>query len=217
MIFKRTSIQLMRMIMLMLSFGFTVVLYYELTRGYSFDAYHEMEEARINSDVSIHRFSAEMKPLGNYNVILERPLFSEERRPNIHISGSLSGSKQNDVNSGNINDYQLTAVIITENKRIAFIKPNEDKLIKVKIGEEIDGWILVKVEPHEVSLSRGSETRVLELQVIKSPNHDVTTVQREKILPDHNLSSNGSIKTITVNEADVPNPVQETLGDNNRN
>lgn len=216
---NRTSTRLLQITMLVLCLVCTVTLFYELNRDYSLFGYPYINGKTVNTSVADYTAKADITPLGHYNIILDRPLFSEDRRAHIYGAGTVSKSAMGnpDVNSGNLDDYLLTAVIITENNRMALLKPKSGKPLKVGVGETIFGWTLTNVEPHEISLNRGSETRTLELQIIKSPNQGIHALSKERQASDRKLSEDGSIEPIHVNESNVPGPIPASPGDVSRN
>lgn len=114
-----------------------------------------------------------VKPLNEYDQIVERPLFMQDRRPYAPeqvVEASQSNSRNKPVARTAQNDYMLSAVIITGNKRIALLQSNRNnKLQKLNQGDELDGWTLTDVQPAQVSLTKGTEVMQLELVIKGSP------------------------------------------------
>lgn len=80
-------------------------------------------------------------------VILERPVFSQTRRP----SGGIAGGQTTSA------DFTLSGVVISATQRSALIQPNSGGVIhRLKEGEEIDGWMLVEIALDRIIVRRGT-------------------------------------------------------------
>ena len=114
-----------------------------------------------------------VKPLNEYDQIVERPLFMQDRRPYAEeqvVDATQRNSRNKPVTGSAQDEYMLTAVIITSNKRIALLRSNKNnKLQKLNQGDELDGWTLTDVQPAQVSLTKGPLIRQLELMIKGSP------------------------------------------------
>ena len=65
-----------------------------------------------------------------------------------------------------LNEYFLSAIIITNNKRIALLKSKRNKrLQKLNEGDELNGWTLTDIQPAQVSLLKGTEIKLMDLEV----------------------------------------------------
>jgi type II secretory pathway component PulC len=86
-------------------------------------------------------------------VILERPLFSQTRRP--------SGVASDDARAGSI-DFTLAGVVISGSERSALIRPGNAKIVQqLKQGETIAGWTLVEITADRVVVRRDAiETEI---------------------------------------------------------
>jgi type II secretory pathway component PulC len=109
----------------------------------------------------------------DFNTIIERPLFSVTRRPVENNNGlnasSITPEIVNTRNTSN-EEFLLSGIMITENEKFAFVLSDSGRTTsKLRIGEEISDWTLTEIESHAVTISRGSEQKVLELEVRKSP------------------------------------------------
>lgn len=111
--------------------------------------------------------------LSEYREIIERPLFRPDRRPFVLEkvatepveTPTREPRRQEEI-------FTLSAVIITDDKRLALIEHGRArKLKRVMQGEVLNGWQIDRVFPNQVTIQRGSETRTLELKVNPSqPN-----------------------------------------------
>jgi type II secretory pathway component PulC len=79
-------------------------------------------------------------------VVLERPLFTETRRP----SGVAGNGTQ-----GMTVDFSLSGVVIAGGARSALVRSSNDgSLQQLKVGETIGGWTLVQVAADRVVVRR---------------------------------------------------------------
>ena len=149
-------------------------LWFDLVRDYSLTADENLTVA-FAADVNLNNIDQAnvIPPITDYTEIIERPLFMQDRRPYVpdETVAAIKPPQQKTRGRKRAKDeLLLSAVIITENKRIALIQTGKGKKIqKVMLGEIIDDWTVADVQPGEVSLQKGSETKKLELLVIKSP------------------------------------------------
>ena len=168
---NRDSTKYLQIIMLALCIVFTGDLIYELNRNYTLSATNEDAVTSIGNTSFNRRKTTPSRPVSDYSVIIERPLFTEDRRPDISAGEPVStptadANRNNILNGGN--DHLLSAVIITENNRMALLRSGRDNSYKkLGIGEVIDGWTLASIEAHEITINRGTETRTLKLKEIK--------------------------------------------------
>jgi type II secretory pathway component PulC len=79
-------------------------------------------------------------------VILERPVFSETRRP----SGDPDGVQATPT------DFTLAGVVISASERSALVKPGNGEMIqRLKEGDDIGGWILEEIALDRIKIRRG--------------------------------------------------------------
>ena len=79
-------------------------------------------------------------------VILERPVFSETRRP----SGDPDGGRARPT------DFTLAGVMISASERSALIQSgNGQPIQRLKEGDEIGGWMLVEIALDRIKIRRG--------------------------------------------------------------
>jgi hypothetical protein len=102
--------------------------------------------------------------------MVQRPLFTESRRPEDKskraAAGAIKAAEQ---------DLRLTAVAISERGRYALVRKGHDgETVRLTEGAEVDGWTLVEVSPHTVTLRRGEESQTLPLlrEVMDEPDTD---------------------------------------------
>jgi type II secretory pathway component PulC len=77
---------------------------------------------------------------GSLAVIVERPVFSESRRPSASEEGPAPAL-----------DFTLVGVMISDRERSALVQsPHGGAVQRLAEGEEVDGWIVVDIEPDHI-------------------------------------------------------------------
>jgi type II secretory pathway component PulC len=97
-----------------------------------------------------------MTAIENYQAVLERPLFSPNRRPPLEDPMMTSVSKDF--------DFELKGVVIDDDVRTALFRRRADgQIVRLTKGDEIEGWRLLEVELDFVVIERDGQEEVLEL------------------------------------------------------
>jgi len=111
-----------------------------------------------------------LEPFSNYEMLLQRPLFNEDRKPT-PIEEEVSATPQATVAAL---DAQLTGIILMPNTKLAMLRENASgKGLRVRLGSELDGalagWKLVDLQPRKaVFEAQGQGRQELELAVDKA-------------------------------------------------
>lgn len=111
-----------------------------------------------------------LKPFSNYEMLLQRPLFNEDRKPT-PVEEAASETPQATVAAL---DAQLTGIILMPNTKLAMLRENASgKGLRVRLGSELDGalagWKLVDLQPRKaVFEAQGQGRQELELAVDKA-------------------------------------------------
>lgn len=101
-----------------------------------------------------------LPPLTEFSDIVERPLFTRGRRP-APPSADDAGAV---ANADGSSPFLLSGVIIAGARRVALLQTrNSPKTIRVEEGETIQGWKVVAIRPHVVTISSGSNKDELKL------------------------------------------------------
>jgi len=150
------------------------ILWLDLNRDYSMSLPDKViSETVIGPEPSEKLPGKELSPLSDYVQIIERPLFRKDRRPFVPDESVVDEKKQkrkSSVSRMKPDELHLSAVIITNETRIALIQSGRNKKIqKVILGEVIDDWTLDDVQPGLISLKKGDEVKTLELLIKSSP------------------------------------------------
>ena len=113
-----------------------------------------------------------MPAIETYQAVLERPLFSPNRRPPLEESTAIAALKGF--------NFTLMGVLIDMNLRLVLLRRHGDgKAIRMREGEEIAGWTLLEVALDFIVVERDGQEEILEpaFDVQTSP---VTGAHRDK-------------------------------------
>ena len=120
----------------------------------------------MSSDFSAQEL--DFKPMLGPPQLAARPLFRQTRRPpeipvrdeapSVELVPSVPSVPQTSSEQAPSLRYQLTAVVITGNEAVAYlINPADLGLIRLRKGDQIDGWTLHTVSPDSVVLGYGTQ------------------------------------------------------------
>lgn len=102
---------------------------------------------------------------------LERPLFMRSRRPPpvaVVIDAGPADAPPEPATSAM--SIELSAVVLeTERQYALFRQAGQDRLLKVELGKEIEGWVVREIRADGVRLERGTQSEDLLLRTFKSP------------------------------------------------
>lgn len=110
----------------------------------------EPPSAAEQASAEIRQASADVvpvSPLSDYLSISERPLFTYDRRPFVFASAAAP------IQVGPRVEFELTAVIITSDTRLALLRSNLTPTAqRIALNQTLDGWTLSEVTPDNVVL-----------------------------------------------------------------
>ena len=96
-----------------------------------------------------------------FDVISQRPLFAEGRRPPEDAPAEVIAPEQKEDLKG----LNLSTVLITPQVSVAWVKDAKSSdLIRLEPGKKIRGWTVQAVQPDRLLLASGTETAELELR-----------------------------------------------------
>lgn len=125
----------------------------------------------VNDLLDVNNESSELEPLEviqtkslagieGFSSIVERPLFSVDRRPNEATIVEEAPKQAAPSNT----KFILTGLMLSEEQDIALIKPiRAAKLTKLTVGESINGWKLTGINKSSVTLKSGIREVTVEL------------------------------------------------------
>lgn len=123
------------------------VIYAEISALLTNDVLESDDEARPNlpAPISSPPYFA-MPDRVSLAVILERPVFSETRRPSRNAAGERATPT----------DFTLAGVVISQGERSVLVKPgNGGTIQRLKEGDDIGGWMLEEIALDRIKIRRG--------------------------------------------------------------
>ncbi len=102
-----------------------------------------------------------------YQVIAERPLFFNKRRPPPPYVPTPPGAKPTIKPPRKVGKprVQLSAIVIVGEQKYALVRGGRQKgSRRVRVGEEVDGWKVASIGADRLVLSNGGETEELLLR-----------------------------------------------------
>ena len=112
----------------------------------------------------------DIESIDKYEEIIERPLFSETRRPPQQTEDPAPVEEPISRQSTAPSDFKLLGIVITPGMRGAIVKSARDEKAGIRsVGEDINGWRLAVIEPRQIRLTRGAEEQVVELERKAAP------------------------------------------------
>jgi general secretion pathway protein N len=119
--------------------------------------------------LDLSRAQNPLKPLGEYAMVGERPLFNADRRP-LPVPVDPNAGGDNSAPTLVPLDVVLTSVIISGDMRVAILQDNKSKKTQsVRVGASIEGeqsgWKLVELGPRKAIFEGASGRNEVELRV----------------------------------------------------
>ncbi len=147
-------------------------------------------------ETSLSYLQFENPDISNYNEIINRPLFFEDRKPYVYVEPVKTKTAKKQTRTKTTpkknQQYELNAVIITPEKQFAIIQTGREKTLqRFAPGELVNGWTLENIDPRFVMLKKGNEEKRLELEVKTSK------LQTKKANNNKNEAKNEQVKIET--------------------
>ena len=134
----------------------------QLVISKSTPAFQRKQPAKTN------RGDAKPKSLTEFSELVDRPLFSQSRRP---VTSSEPGPVidtpvLSSATSAVGNQYQVMAIVIRDQEKAALLASAGDKgeILKVKEGQLIAGWKVTAITPEALTIQRGNEQATIQLK-----------------------------------------------------
>lgn len=106
-----------------------------------------------------------LQPLADreeYAVVVERPLFTADRRPPPDVPEEAAPEPAADLS---LDKVDLNAVLITPQESLAWVRDaSSQEVRRVRPGEEVEGWAVRDILPDRVVLERQGDTNTLILR-----------------------------------------------------
>ncbi|MEI9932270.1 MAG: hypothetical protein WDM89_17430 [Rhizomicrobium sp.] len=91
--------------------------------------------------------------LNAYNAIMAHPIFAPDRAP--------PAAEADDT--GNLSGVEVLGTAIAGKVSAALVRDADGEFSRLKIGEDLDGWKLVSIEPKELVFDRNGERRSVQI------------------------------------------------------
>ena len=126
----------------------------------------------------------ELPPIGDFSETVARPLFMATRRPpepeEVEVEAEpIVGAQRNLFN--------LLGIVTSSDERVALVtRRRGGDFLRLVVGQRVDGWLVVAIEPDTMTLSQGDATEVLKLTDATRPKRRKkrTTQQPEPAEPE---------------------------------
>jgi len=89
--------------------------------------------------------------LNTYNAIMAHPIFAPDRAP----------PPVEADDAGNLAGVEILGTAIAGKVSAALVRDSDGEFTRLKIGEDIDGWKLVSINPKELVFDRNGERKTL--------------------------------------------------------
>ena len=134
-------------------------------------------------------------------VILERPVFSETRRPSRNAAGEQTTPA----------DFTLAGVVISQGERSVLVKPANGGMIqRLKEGDDISGWMLEEIAFDRIKIRRGGvEVEMLIDYAAPAPPGPRTESRKQK--PAVNPAAQKPAKQLTTQPDDAEVQAEEEI------
>jgi hypothetical protein len=163
----------------------------------------------VNNALSLQDNQEEIPEISDYDDMINRPLFFEDRKPYVYIEpekASPKTKKRKQAAPKKTELYSLSAVMMSTDKKLAIIQSGREKTMqRLSLGESIDGWIVENIEPRSVLLKKGNETKQLELEIKTSQRKQKSTTKtNRKTVQKENTQKTKKIAEEPKSKATIP-------------
>ncbi|MCF7994254.1 MAG: hypothetical protein K9L32_00060 [Chromatiaceae bacterium] len=118
----------------------------------------------------------------DYLTIVERPLFRPDRRPQPDDPVAEAGLEEEGAAAEALRNTDINAILIKspDPPSVWLIDPmRRNELIRRRLGEDYQGWIITAIEPDQVRFERQGQTETLNLNdFLTAPQRRTPPVQR---------------------------------------
>lgn len=106
-----------------------------------------------------HPREPQASPVPEYPAILNTPIFAPDRKPDesaVPVAGGMNG-------------FEVLGIATAGDAATAVVREPTGMVQRLKPGEQVQGWVLVSVELHQLTFERNKERRVLMLTKTPPP------------------------------------------------
>lgn len=104
--------------------------------------------------------SLRIPPVITYQAVVERPLFSDSRRP--PAQSARGGNVAQAAQLGT--KWRLTGIVMAGDNSFVHVEGIRDrKTVRLKVGMPLDGWQLEQIEPDHVTFTSAGRSETLQI------------------------------------------------------
>lgn len=109
----------------------------------------------------------DLPPIESFSETVARPLFMATRRPpepeEPEVEAEPTAGAQRNM-------FNLLGIVISSDERVALVtRRRGGDFLRLVVGQRVDGWLVVAIEPDSMTLSQGDETEMLKLTDVARP------------------------------------------------
>jgi hypothetical protein len=120
--------------------------------------------------------SLQIPPVVAYREVVERPLFTGSRRPPEEPEETVESVRAVQLGS----KWKLTGIVVAGDDSFAHVTGIRDqKTVRLKIGEALDGWKLEEIAPDQIVFSSATDRVALRLHEEKKEARPVERLTRQ--------------------------------------
>ena len=125
-----------------------------------------VDAAAVENLPATERLTVALPTLEELTATIERPMFSQSRRPFEVAVDTGEPVLTSDF------DVELFGIVIWQGRRIALVRSSTDsQIIRIEVGGKIAGWIAVGIEPESVRFRNGETEREVRLNYVNQENN----------------------------------------------
>ena len=103
-------------------------------------------------------------PVISYQAVVERPLFSDSRRPPAQAAQGGKAAQAAQLGA----KWRLTGIVMAGDNSFVHVEGIRDrKTVRLKVGMPLDGWQLEEIEPDHVTFTSGGRSETLQIHQTK--------------------------------------------------
>ena len=104
--------------------------------------------------------SLRIPPVITYQAVVERPLFSDSRRPPAQAAQGGKAAQAAQLGA----KWRLTGIVMAGDNSFVHVEGIRDrKTVRLKVGMPVDGWQLEEIEPDHATFTSGGRSETLQI------------------------------------------------------
>jgi hypothetical protein len=120
---------------------------------------NQLAQSQQNSQNSLPPITDLLPPTTEFSEILKRPLFTQARKAiAITTTPRTNNNSNRATNTDQPPQFIIVGVAIKPDGGSVLIKKSRQEMVRVLVGDEIDGWQVDKLDPKFVTMSKEGES-----------------------------------------------------------